>query len=79
MEVIGEKIDIEISKKKIKELIFISNALENGWSIKKKKDIYVFSKKHNNKKEIYENEYLQSFINENSVINNKLLELKNNL
>ena len=79
MELINEDIDIEISTKKLKELIFISNALENGWTIKKKKDLYIFTKKHHNKKEIYENEYLQRFINENSVIHNKLIELKQEL
>ena len=77
MEVICETINIDITQKKLKELIFISNALENGWTIKKRNNLYVFSKKHNNKKEVYDNQYLQEFISDNSIIHKKMLELRN--
>lgn len=44
---------------------FILTSLDNGWSIKKEKDNYVFTKKHNNKKEIFSEKYLKRFIKEN--------------
>ena len=76
MELLDEDINIKLTDKTLKELIFLYNALENGWTIKKRKEIYVFSKKHHNKKEVYENEYLQKFIESNSVLSSKLLEFK---
>jgi hypothetical protein len=76
MELINEDIDVNLTDKRLKELIFIYNALDNGWTIKKKNDLYIFSKKHNNKKEIYQNEYLQEFIDSNSVLSDKLIEFK---
>jgi hypothetical protein len=45
---------------------FFFNAIENGWSIKKDlSDNYIFSKKHENKKEIFDDTYLSQFIAEN--------------
>jgi hypothetical protein len=41
---------------------FLYNALENGWSIIKKEDKYIFNKKHEGEKEIYLDSYLKNFI-----------------
>jgi hypothetical protein len=54
-------------------MIFIFNALENGWTIKKKNKKYIFSKNHEGKKEIFSEDYLTSFIKDNSNINNIFL------
>jgi hypothetical protein len=54
--------------KKLKQMIFIFNALENGWTINKKKECYIFLKKHGGKKEILDETYLTRFIEENSDI-----------
>ena len=48
-----------------KKMIFIYNALENGWSVKKKEESFIFTKKHEGKKEIFSNEYLLTFMKEN--------------
>ena len=42
----------EICKDKIiyHKMTFIMNALEKGWSVKKKNDEYIFSKKHENRR-----------------------------
>jgi hypothetical protein len=42
------------------------NALDNGWKVKKRKDTYIFTKKHEGRKEIFKDGYLESFIAENS-------------
>lgn len=55
-----------IKLKTIKQMLFIFNALENGWSISKKKDYYVFSKKHKGEKEILQNDYLAQFVEKNT-------------
>jgi hypothetical protein len=36
---------IKINKKDFQRLCFINNAVNNGWSVKKRKQIYTFSKK----------------------------------
>tara|TARA_B100001758_G_scaffold247706_1_gene266673 strand:- start:15585 stop:15791 length:207 start_codon:yes stop_codon:yes gene_type:complete len=54
-----------ISKLEIHKLNFISNALENGWSVKKIKDKYIFTKNHDNKKEVFLDNYLEQFIYKN--------------
>lgn len=43
-------------------MMFISNTLDKGWSIKKVNNVYVFTKKHENKKEVFEEKYLETFI-----------------
>ena len=51
-----------LDKKQLYKLIFINNAIEDGWSVKKKETSYIFSKKHENKQEIYDNNYLETFM-----------------
>jgi len=49
----------------LKKICFIFNAIEDGWSVKKKDNSYIFSKKHEGKKEVYLDTYLQTFIKKN--------------
>jgi len=49
----------------IKKKEFIWNALEDGWTIKKKEDSYIFLKDHEGKKEVFTESYLRSFIVQN--------------
>tara|TARA_B100001063_G_scaffold196945_3_gene189031 strand:+ start:1399 stop:1629 length:231 start_codon:yes stop_codon:yes gene_type:complete len=63
----------KINKKQLHKLIFLYNALENGWTIFKSNDKYVFRKKHHDDKEIFLDSYLTKFINNNITINNILL------
>ena len=46
-------------------MIFVLNALDDGWSVKKDGDKYIFKKKHENKKEIFMKSYLEKFIHKN--------------
>tara|TARA_Y100000816_G_scaffold226138_1_gene171149 strand:+ start:550 stop:750 length:201 start_codon:yes stop_codon:yes gene_type:complete len=54
------KFDVE--NKFQQKLLFIYNALENGWEIKKIGNKYIFKKDNNNEKEIYLDNYLDKFI-----------------
>ena len=69
-------IDIDCSEtvKKIdfitlQKMVFIYNALEKGWNVKKNKNSYVFKKNHEGKKEVYLDDYLKHFMTENFDIN----------
>lgn len=46
-------------------MLFLVNTLENGWSIRKKEESYIFSKRHENRKEVYSDDYLVSFLRKN--------------
>lgn len=55
----------------INKLFFIINALENGWRVEKKERQYIFTKKHNGKKEFFMDDYLERFIKTNLEIKDK--------
>ena len=57
--------EIETDFIKIQKMRFIYNATEDGWNVKKIDNKYVFTKKHEGKKEIYLETYLQKFIEDN--------------
>ena len=46
-------------------MVFIYNALEDGWTIHKKNNLYVFKKNHEGKKEVYLDDYLRRFVTAN--------------
>lgn len=54
------------------KMAFLYNALENGWNVKKRNDLYIFKKNHEGKKEVYLDDYLKRFMKENIDINNIL-------
>jgi len=66
----GNKISIENIK--FQKMLFLSNALNNGWSIKKRKDSYIFTKNHEGKKEVLEDSYLLEFMKKNMNFNDLL-------
>jgi hypothetical protein len=72
IEIKIEDKQIEIDKIKFQKMVFLFNALDNGWSIKKRKDSYIFTKNHEGKKEILDESYLAIFMKENTDINNIL-------
>tara|TARA_R110001599_G_scaffold298286_2_gene502649 strand:+ start:399 stop:617 length:219 start_codon:yes stop_codon:yes gene_type:complete len=62
----NSNIDIQsITQIQLHKLIFISNALNEGWSVNKNNDKYIFRKNHDNKKEIFLDNYLENFIYKN--------------
>ena len=63
---------LEIDESKFKKMLFLYNALDNGWSIKKKQSSYIFTKNHEGKREIFDEAYLSIFMKDNTNINNIL-------
>ena len=57
--------DLNIEFIELQQMRFINNAIDAGWAVKKRENKYIFSKKHENKKEVYLETYLQQFIEEN--------------
>jgi len=71
MEMMDEK-NIQIDKITFQKMAFIYNALDQGWSVKKKESNYVFTKNHNDDKEVFIETYLARFVNGNLDINKVL-------
>jgi len=67
-----KQLELEIDKIKFQKMVFLYNALDNGWSIKKRNDSYIFTKNHEGKKEVFDEAYLSIFMKENVNINNIL-------
>lgn len=54
--------NIKVNKSVFQKLIFLANALEQGWTVKKNQDTYVFTKKHENRQEVFQENYLETFL-----------------
>ena len=50
---------------KFQKMAFIYNALDEGWQVIKKTDRYIFTKKHEGRKEVLSDDYLKKFIVKN--------------
>ena len=61
--------DLQIDGIKLQKMLILFNALEDGWSVKKKNDSYIFTKKHEGKREILHDSYLLTFMKTNLDIN----------
>jgi hypothetical protein len=57
--------NIMISDILLKKALFLYNALDDGWEIKKHNEKYTFIKKHEGKKEIFADDYIIKFIEKN--------------
>lgn len=60
---------LQIPNNKLQKMTFILNALEDGWKVKKMNENYIFTKKHENKREIFKEDYLENFVMSNMKIN----------
>ena len=70
IEIKIDGINLNISSSKMHKMIFLFNALENGWTIKKRNKKYIFTKNHKGKRELFREDYLSHFIKDNSTIDN---------
>ena len=64
-----ENQDIKIDAIKFQKMLILFNSIEHGWCVKKKNNSYVFSKHHENKKEVLEDSYLLKFMKTNLDLN----------
>ena len=60
-----EKENIKVDAIKFQKMLLLYNTIEDGWSVKKNNDSYVFKKKHENKREILNDSYLLQFMKTN--------------
>ena len=67
--------NLKINMVQLQKMAFLFNAVENGWTIKKKTNCYIFSKNHEGKKEVYLDDYLTRFMKQNFDINKFLNEI----
>ena len=56
---------------------FILNAIDTGWAVKKIDENYIFTKKHEGKREVFMADYLEKFIDRNMKLDN-ITPSKNN-
>jgi hypothetical protein len=61
--------NVKIDSVKFQKMLLLYNSIEQGWSVKKNNDSYVFLKKHENKKEVLEDSYLLKFMKTNLDLN----------
>jgi hypothetical protein len=61
--------ELKIDAVTFQKMAFLYNSIEQGWSVKKQNNSYVFSKKHENKKEVLEDSYLLKFMKTNLDLN----------
>jgi hypothetical protein len=64
-----EKDDVKVDAIKFQKMLLIFNSIDNGWSVKKRGASYVFTKPHENKKEVLENNYIMKFMKTNLDLN----------
>jgi len=57
--------ELQVDFMKFHKMAFIFNALDNGWTVQKKGNAYIFSKKHEGKKEVFLDNYLKRFMVKN--------------
>ena len=67
MEINLENVNIYDNADIVKKtkMVLIFNALEKGWTIKKKNNSYIFTKNHEGKKEVLMDNYIKRFIETN--------------
>jgi len=64
-----ENENIKIDVIKFQKMLLLFNSIEQGWSVKKRNDSYVFTKNHEGKKEVLEDSYLLKFMKNNLELN----------
>lgn len=64
-----ENDNLKIDAIKFQKMLLLYNSIDHGWSVKKRGDAYVFTKPHENKKEVLENSYIMKFMKTNLDLN----------
>jgi hypothetical protein len=57
--------NINIDSVTFQKMMFLYNSINDGWTIKKRKDSYIFIKNHEGKREVFQDSYLMKFMQDN--------------
>jgi len=68
LESLLEKNHIQIDAYKFQKMVIIYNAIEDGWTVQKIDDLYLFKKPHHGRREIFNENYLERFIQKNAAV-----------
>jgi hypothetical protein len=60
----GDK-NIAVDTIQFQKMLLLYNAVEEGWSVRKREESFIFTKKHEGKKEIISDNYLETFMKTN--------------
>ena len=63
---------VKVDLLQFQKMAFIYNAIEKGWTIKKRDNKYVFTKNHKGEKEVFLDTYLRHFLENNFDVDNML-------
>ena len=55
-----------MDRRRFRRMLFLSSAVEDGWSVRKREDTYIFSKKHEGRREVFMDAYLDEFVRTHS-------------
>ena len=64
-----ENENIKVDAIKFQKMLLLFNSIEQGWTVKKSGESYVFIKSNENKKEVLEDSYLLKFMKANLDLN----------
>ena len=56
---------LQMDSSQFQKMIFLYNAIQDGWTVKKQNESYVFRKKHEGKQEVFLDTYLSTFVKSN--------------
>jgi len=51
-----------MDQKTFNKMLFIYNAVQEGWTVQNKGSKYIFTKKHEGKREVFQEDFLQQFV-----------------
>ena len=67
---VDNKVNVDLLQ--FQKMGFIYNAIENGWTVKKRDNKYVFTKNKKGEKEVFLDTYLRNFLENNFDVDNML-------
>ena len=67
---------VEIDMLQLHKMVFVYNAIHDGWKVELRDGKYIFSKRHEGKKEIYLDTYLERFVESNVDIRKLIIVLR---
>jgi len=57
--------NMNIDSVTFQKMMFLYNSINDGWTIKKRNDSYIFIKNHEGKREVFQDSYLMKFMQDN--------------